>query len=1770
MAEYTLNIIVSGDGSGVAQLVSEIDGLGEQANQAGVKVGTGLSGINPAAQIVIGAFREIGAVAINALGAAAGAIGGFLKDSVSLAGDFEAGMNTFAAAAGDGLAEAGLSVDDFRNKFLEIGAALPVSTSAVQEAATTLIKGGLDPLVVKMGGLESSIKFAAAAGMDLNAAAELSIKQLGTFVPITASAAEQTQFLADSQDLLVKAAGASTLDVDKLGAAMLSAGGTAQAAGVDYQDFVTTMGMISPSFDSAATAGTSYKNFLTRLQPTTASAMSAMRDLNLVTADGKSKFFDSTGAFVGNREAAAMLQKSLAGLSDAQRTAALQAMFGNDAMGAAVALANNGAAGYDKFAAAMLKASGVEATAKTVQQGFNIALDNMHGSVEALQIVVGTALLPVLTAFLNGVLSPGINLVTQFALAMVSGGDALAGLPPILQSVVGFFEALWNAEGALETAFVSAGTTSLAFGQALDQLGAAFGLPMGLLSGLSFAIQDFLGVLYSAGSAIAAFFMSTGSSMDVLSLAISLVSTFGMTIGGILTDAAIVIRNYMQVWIDLGATIFNVASALISGDLAGAWTALTTGFAQVVTDYQTYAASFAALLWNLATTIGQAVLTWGAALVDWIAPYIPIALAALTTWVTSIYAWIVSQAPIWMAQLAAWGQALADWATPYLSLAITTLSTWLAGLWAWVQQQAPGWVAQLMAWGQALADWVAPAIPLVLAALMNLGTSIYAWIGAQASALVAAFTPWANSLIAWIPGATVAFLGAWPGMLGSFLDWIAGAVGPILAQLGTWAIAFVQWIVPMIPPFLAGLGAVLGALVAFIVETAVVLVAKLATWGLAFLGWIAANVLPALPGLLATILNGILSFIAGAVAGIAVGVAGWAVAIVSWVKEAISKTPGALAGLLATIISSITGMNAGIVSQAMSLGGNIIDGIMKGLSGAASRLSSALKDMATGALNAAKSALGISSPSKVFAKEVGVQIPAGIGAGVAAGMPKLEKNLINGIAGLSEAAAKALESGAKAISAAASYSGPSGSGITGFLSAFADLAIHFNDAAIALGGRILGTATRFADTIGKVAGGIGPAIESLTKLADFVAPSQAAIDEFGRGMSAVLIMLNNVGMSFDAQAWKAAVIFAEAAGKIIGMVGGAVDSLTKLAGFSGVSEKAIGAFGTAFNRVIGIVGWIAQQFLASSIAAAAVFAEGAGKITAMIGPAVDSFVKLAGFTGVSEAAIGAFATVFKRVIGIFGWIAQQFLASSIAAAAVFAEGAGTMLDMIGSTVETFTKLAAFSGTPLRAINLFGSALRATVTLLIAIGRTFAAEAVAAAGVFGDGAGKAVAFIGGAVESFKKLSEFVAPTQGAIGSFGLALSAALRMLTQVMRAFTTEAVAAAGVFGTEAGKAVGFIGNAVGSFLKLTEFVAPSMGAIGSFGIALSATLRMLIQTMQAFAAEAIAAAGAFGDGAGKAVAFIGNAVGGLIKLGEFTGIGQKAIDAFGLGLHATLVALVAMTRTFAAEAIAAAAVFGEGVGKAIGFIGNAVESFTKLSDVEQIPVAAIEVFAANIVIVIGRIVQLAGVVSAASVAQAAAFAANVAAVVKSVQDALSTFATLGDAKVGSDVLKQFMAATQALVAQMQAYLPPSANTIGQNTMIGMMNGIVAQRSNLVATMVNTVMAAVMAARAALGIASPSKVFAALGQNTGLSMASSMTATQPAVAQAGAGLGLAAASGAAVNVARSGMPNATTNNNQRSVNIVFEAGAFSGNVADPRGLATDVAAEIQRRLSLQGV
>lgn len=72
----------------------------------------------------------------------------------------------------------------------------------------------------------------------------------------------------------------------------------------------------------------------------------------------------------------------------------------------------------------------------------------------------------------------------------------------------------------------------------------------------------------------------------------------------------------------------------------------------------------------------------------------------------------------------------------------------------------------------------------------------------------------------------------------------------------------------------------------------------------------------------------------------------------------------------------------GWVNKFTQIGVDIVNGIINGLDSAASWLFDKLKNLASGALNAAKSILGINSPSKVFADHIGRGISEGIAFGI--------------------------------------------------------------------------------------------------------------------------------------------------------------------------------------------------------------------------------------------------------------------------------------------------------------------------------------------------------------------------------------------------------------------------------------------------------------------------------------------------------------------------------------------------------------------------------------------------------------------------------------------------------------------------------------------------------------------------------------------------------------------------------------------------------------------
>lgn len=102
-----------------------------------------------------------------------------------------------------------------------------------------------------------------------------------------------------------------------------------------------------------------------------------------------------------------------------------------------------------------------------------------------------------------------------------------------------------------------------------------------------------------------------------------------------------------------------------------------------------------------------------------------------------------------------------------------------------------------------------------------------------------------------------------------------------------------------------------------------------------------------------------------------------AVGLVQGIPTLIGKIPG----MVSQIKNAFTSVNWG------SVGINIIKGIASGLTGAAGAIVEAAKSAANKALDAAKSTLGIHSPSRVFRDQVGKMMALGMGIGFEKNIP---------------------------------------------------------------------------------------------------------------------------------------------------------------------------------------------------------------------------------------------------------------------------------------------------------------------------------------------------------------------------------------------------------------------------------------------------------------------------------------------------------------------------------------------------------------------------------------------------------------------------------------------------------------------------------------------------------------------------------------------------------------------------------------------------------------
>lgn len=338
--------------------------------------------------------------AMQMLGTAGVAMGAALAAGVGFAiakyAEFDQAMSNVAATGDD----ARQNMDALRQAALDAGASTVFSATESANAIEELAKAGLSAKDILGGGLKGALDLAAAGGLEVADAAGIAATALQTFN------LEGTD-MSHVADLLAAGAGKAMGDVTDLSAALNQTALVANSTGLSIEETTAGLAAFASQGLLGSDAGTSFKTMLGALTPNSAKAADEMERLGISA-------YDASGNFVGLEAFAGQLKTQMSGLTDEQRNASLEIMFGSDAVRAATVLYSEGEEGIRDWISAVDDQGYAAETAAT-------RLDNLMGDWEAFTGALDSAFI----SMGEGANGPLRFLVQQ----LTSMVDAFNGLP---------------------------------------------------------------------------------------------------------------------------------------------------------------------------------------------------------------------------------------------------------------------------------------------------------------------------------------------------------------------------------------------------------------------------------------------------------------------------------------------------------------------------------------------------------------------------------------------------------------------------------------------------------------------------------------------------------------------------------------------------------------------------------------------------------------------------------------------------------------------------------------------------------------------------------------------------------------------------------------------------------------------------------------------------------------------------------------------------------------------------------------------------------------------------------------------------------------------------------------------------------------------------------------------------------------------------------------------------------------------------------------------
>ena len=299
---------------------------------------------------------------------------------------------------------------------------------------------------------------------------------------------------------------------------------------------------------------------------------------------------------------------------------------------------------------------------------------------------------------------------------------------------------------------------------------------------------------------------------------------------------------------------------------------------------------------------------------------------------------------------------------PILSQIGTTFQTAFQPVVGMVQSQLLPALQPLMGALQNIGNAIMPAIQPIASGLATVASIIVQTM----SVIATAVTPVINNIASLIQAVLPAIQSAFQ-IWGTYIQGVINAVFPFIQTVVTSVMNVVNAIISTVLAAINGDWSGVWEGIQNIASSVWNGIQSIVSGAINAVSGVISSVLNGISGIFSSVWNGIKGAVSNAWSGI---------------TSAVSSGVSSMMNFITSIPSRIMGVFSRAGSWLLSAGQNIIQGLINGITNAIGGAISAVKDAVGGIIDGAKSLLGIASPSKVFDREIGRMIPAGLGRGV--------------------------------------------------------------------------------------------------------------------------------------------------------------------------------------------------------------------------------------------------------------------------------------------------------------------------------------------------------------------------------------------------------------------------------------------------------------------------------------------------------------------------------------------------------------------------------------------------------------------------------------------------------------------------------------------------------------------------------------------------------------------------------------------------------------------